>query len=242
MKKINILLCSIIISASLFAQTIGVGFGYGESHYKTKDDKKFGAMPIVDLQFGPVIIGTSGLGYRHQFSEELILDFLVRPNGMELKSGDLKSPYSGVDDRKGQYEAGISLTYAIDTFAIQGEIFTDITDKIKGENFAVNMSNDFMITEQLIFTPSIGYRMLDKKYMNYYYGISSAEATKTGLKAISPKAGSIISFTADLTYFYTENLAFGVTESYELLSDEFKTDIVKDDKFLSIGAFIIYNW
>nr|WP_280116299.1 MipA/OmpV family protein [Pannonibacter sp. XCT-34] len=128
-----------------------------------------------------------------------------------------------------------------------------LNEKIRA---AEGWSGDFTVGVKA--PPLLGHRLMlgaeakatwfDESYMRAVFGVSSAQAGRSGLKAFRPSGGiASIGLAADATVLLTEQAAVTLTGSYDrLIGDAAKSPMVargrgsKDQ--ISVGAFVTYRF
>jgi outer membrane protein len=106
--------------------------------------------------------------------------------------------------------------------------------------------------------PLLGHRLMlgaeakatwfDESYMRAVFGVTSAQAGRSGLKAYRPSGGiASIGLAADATYLITDKTAVTLIGSYDrLIGDAAKSPVIANgrgskDQF-SVGAFVTYRF
>lgn len=137
------------------------------------------------------------------------------------KSGDAPI-LSGMNERSGGGWAGGAVTLKTDFAKISLEALGDVSGKSNGRQAALKFERDFR-NGSFILTPHAAIRYADKKYVNYYFGVTSSEATSyrsayEGASTVNYQIGLRTSYMLDReqTVFLEANataLGKGITDS-----------------------------
>lgn len=241
MKKL-LLLVMLSLSTLINAQSIGVGAVVSETYYKTQDSVTYAPIPLIDIKYKNFFIKNTEIGLRLEATDYITIGTMLNYNFSGVKAKDLKAPYNGINDRDQQYEAGAFVEFLNEGLSLRAAFYKDISDTSDGSYYTITARNKFHLSRTLIFTPHISYSVYDDKFADYYYGISSEEALRTGLTAQESKAGKKLNIGLTTTMVISRNLSLGILANYNKLSDEFKTDLIKEDTFFTGGVFIMYMW
>lgn len=91
------------------------------------------------------------------------------------KSGDAPI-LSGMNERSGGGWVGGAVTLKTDFAKISLDALGDVSGKSNGRQASLKFDRDFRIGSFML-TPHAAIRYADKKYVNYYFGVTSSEAT-----------------------------------------------------------------
>ena len=81
----------------------------------------------------------------------------------------------GMAERKGSLWLGAGVTWRNEIADVSAEWLGDASGKSKGQHLRLGVQRDFR-TGNFTFTPRLEATWLDKKYVNYYYGVLAEEA------------------------------------------------------------------
>lgn len=127
----------------------------------------------------------SGLGAevklpRMEFGNRQAIDFrLVGRYSGEGYEADDAPILAGMDKRKGGFWAGAKATWRNDVAHLSAEWTADASGNSKGSRFALTLEKTWRLGPQLMLTPRLGANWVDKKYVDYYFGVRSHETTAT---------------------------------------------------------------
>ncbi|WP_235955922.1 MipA/OmpV family protein [Rouxiella aceris] len=92
-------------------------------------------------------------------------------------------------------------------------------------------------------TPGAGFMWNSKKQNDYYYGISSQESSRSGLKAYDPNDSFSPYLQLALDYPFAKSWKASVTARYTVLSSEVKNSPMVDKSGIaSLGVDILYTF
>ena len=91
------------------------------------------------------------------------------------KSGDAPI-LNGMQDRKGSLWLGPAVQWKTDIAKLSFEVLGDVLGKSKGIEAKLGAEHDFR-AGSFMFTPHVAAEFVDSKYVDYYYGVTAAEAT-----------------------------------------------------------------
>jgi MipA family protein len=81
----------------------------------------------------------------------------------------------GMHTRNGSIWIGPAATWRAPWFEVSADWDMDASGKSKGHQANLTLQRSFVITHRLDVTPHIGANWLDKKYVDYYYGVRPNE-------------------------------------------------------------------
>ena len=118
------------------------------------------------------------------------------------KSGDAPI-LDGMEDRKGSLWLGPAVQWKTDVAKLSFEVLADTLGKSKGLQAKFGAEHDFRLGSVLL-TPHAAAEFVDKKYVDYYYGVTAAEATANrpgyeGKSTVNLEAGLRAAFMIDKT-------------------------------------------
>ncbi len=146
--------------------------------------------------------------YLHQSAmQQLTLGVLYDETGFKPKHSD-NWQMKQLDRRK--YSAMATLDYTVITSfgAFGATLNHDILGRSKGTTFAVSYSVAKSL-DKLTLMPSVGLTWHDRRYNNYYYGISEAESKRSGLAAYKSKQG--------INPYIELNVSYQVTPKWQIM-------------------------
>lgn len=207
--------------------TVGAGAVY-LPEYEGSDKLEFKPLPIFSAQFGEnVHVDVTGVtldliqweGFR-----------LAAKGGYDLGRQEDDSDYlRGLGDIEAGGIVGGIVSYETGPFEVYAALDKTIggSDGLTG-TFGAKASHRY---ERFIFSADLSATWADDKYMETYFGITSAQSSSSGLPQYDAKAGiKRVDVKASVTYMLTDNwLVTGAAGAGFLMGDAKDSPIVKDD-------------
>lgn len=95
---------------------------------------------------------------------------------------------AGMAERKHTLWVGARATWENDFADLSAEWTADASGHSKGRKFSLGVAKELHLGEQAMLVPYVAANWLDRKYVDYYYGVRAAEAT-AGRPAYAGKSG-----------------------------------------------------
>ena len=157
---------------------LGIGVGVFQSPY-LGDDNKTRALPLLhyentwlrvagtgaDLKLGQWPVGASS---------SIALTGRLKYEGIGYKADDAPI-LAGMDERKGGFWAGGTATWTTPLVRATAEWTADASGHSKGQKAMLQLDRRFSVGP-LGITPRVQAQWLDKKYVDYYFGVKASEA------------------------------------------------------------------
>lgn len=137
-----------------------------------------------------------------------------------------------LDERKPSVLAQASYMHLTPIGGLKAKISADIGNRHHGTVVTLSHVSRFNM-DRLTVYPSFGVAWYDKKYNNYYYGISERESERSGLKTY--RAGDDITpfISAMANYDMNDKVALFANQRFEWLSSSQKNSPMVDDNIES---------
>lgn len=186
---------------------LGIGVINSQTPYKGVD-RETKALPMIRFENEYVKVGGLGL--------ELKLPGLELGNAGRINFGlvgkmDLggyeasDSPFlAGMAERKGGFWAGGKAEWENDVAEFSAQWTVDTSGHSKGQRFSLGLEKNWHLGERVMLAPQITAHWLDKKYMDYYYGVRANEAA-AGRAAYAGKAGVNVEVGLRTMYLLDQN-------------------------------------
>lgn len=109
---------------------------------------------------------------------------------------------NGMAERKGGIWVGAKAAWKSDFAELGAEWTADASGHSKGQRLGLSLERSFRVGQNVMLTPRLGAHWLDKKYVDYYYGVSAAEANANrpayeGKSTVNLEAGLRTTFMLD---------------------------------------------
>lgn len=120
------------------------------------------------------------------WGEEYALSFAARVefDGSGYKQSEAPI-LNGMAERKSGFLAGAAATWDGPLFSVSAEAMIDASSNSNGTRVSVGLERSFFVGEHMMITPSVKAMQLDRKYVNYYFGVLPGEA-RAGREAYAP--------------------------------------------------------
>lgn len=154
---------------------IGLGVASTRRPYAGADNKTL-AFPV--LSFENQYVKVAGLGVDLKLGSAGPVDFSLRAAyalGAGYKSGDAPI-LNGMGDRKGSLWIGPAARWDAGFAKVSFEVLADALRKSDGLEARLGIEHDFR-AGSVMFTPHAAAEFVDRKYVDYYYGVPVAQAT-----------------------------------------------------------------
>lgn len=95
---------------------------------------------------------------------------------------------AGMAERKSMLWVGAKAKWENELVDLSAELTADASGNSKGRKFSLGAEKEWHLGEHAMVVPYVTAHWLDKKYVDYYYGVTAAEAT-AGRAAYAGKGG-----------------------------------------------------
>jgi outer membrane protein len=170
---------------------IGIGASFERKPYRAFDDKAQ-VLPLIFFVNRYVSVLGPGVDVHLPSAGPVSLRLRARYAGDGYEADD--SPYLfGMDERKASFWLGGAAVWRSDVGALTAELLTDASGHSNGNRFKLQLERRFT-TGAFGLTPRVAAQRLDKKYVDYYYGVRASEARPdraryTGQSAVNMELG-----------------------------------------------------
>ena len=155
-------------------------------------DRETRVLPMISYENRYVTLGGPNLELKLpgiELSDSQRLNFGVMTQLFDGAGYEAKdSPaLAGMAERKSSIWIGAKMEWENDLADVKLEWLGDASGKSKGQRLALGLERKIMLSPRLMLIPQVGVEWVDKKYVDYYYGVRDSEAT-AGRAAYTGKA------------------------------------------------------
>jgi outer membrane protein len=198
--------------------------------YENDDVRVFG--PNVELKASSVDFG-DGQG--------VDLRLIGKYDFSGYKAGDAPI-LTGMRERKSGFWAGGKVIWRTGLVDVSAEFQADITGKSKGRRASLVLEKNWRIGEHVMLTPRISAAWVDKKYVDYYYGVAADEA-RPGRVAYMGRSGVNAELGLRSTYVVDQNHSLFVDLEVTRLSKKIKdSPLVNRSNENRVGLGYLYSF
>ena len=152
---------------------LGIGVAMERKPYRDFDDKAK-ALPMLTYENKWVSIAIPSVDVKLPSAGPVSLRLRARYAADGYDADD--SPFlNGMDKRKGSLWLGGAAIWRNDIANLSAELLADGSGNSKGTRFKVQVDRRFS-SGAFGFTPRLATHWVDRKYVDYYYGVAAAEA------------------------------------------------------------------
>ena len=189
-RQLTPILGILVCSSSIYAEdeskaSLSIGANYSVDFQSYKGQRTYqSVLPTAFFDNDKVYIEGDEAGVYLLNDDQNQLRLNVDYDG---NSYDPTGELSGLDRRKWSVMAGGSYMRITPFGGLKAQVGTDVLSRSKGTvataSYVAEINKD-----KWSFYPEIGLQWNDAKYNQYYYGVSDAEAHRTGMSAYTPKS------------------------------------------------------
>lgn len=111
---------------------------------------------------------------------------------------------AGMAERKSTLWVGAKAKWENDLVDLSAELAADASGHSKGRRFSLGAEKEFHLGEHTMLVPYVSANWLDRKYVDYYYGVRAAEAT-AGRAAYGGNGGVNVDIGVRATYQFEQH-------------------------------------
>jgi len=223
--------------------TIGLGAYMQTQPYKGVDSI---IMPSPVIFFDNSLFyirwSRAGIYFYGDKSEDYSWGFSItaQPRPFGYKSSDSKY-LKGMQERETTIEGGLAFSALYKDSYIEMMLLTDILDRYDSWLFKTEIGDKYTI-KKFSFYPSIIVSYQSDKFVDYYYGVTSDEATKQR-EEFTPNGGLQIGMQTYIKYPLTDSLATLINLRMDMIPySAFNSPIIEDKVIYSGLASLIYTF
>ncbi|HEY9026638.1 MAG TPA: MipA/OmpV family protein [Burkholderiaceae bacterium] len=151
---------------------LGVAIGISQRPYRDADNKTL-ALPLLMYENRWVRFGGTGLDLKLPSAGPVSFALRARYS-FDGYDADDAPILNGMEDRKSSFWLGGAARWHNPVVDVSAEWVGDASSHSKGQQFKLVLERGFR-AGAFEFTPRLGASWLDRKYVDYYYGVTAAE-------------------------------------------------------------------
>jgi MipA family protein len=223
----------------------GFGLGLigmsGDSPYGFTDTT---AVPFIDFDSTYFRLSGASADLKLPWISNDTLSFALRANlfsGQGYKPSDDPS-LAGMAERRGGFWAGGALDWKLGEVEMSLEALADVSGDSDGRKLTAGVSRMFVLGDRFTVTPRLGTAWMNDAGVDYYYGVTAAEAT-AGRAAYSGSSTVNVEAGLGLGYMLTENQMLLLDLSATRLGDGIAdSPIVPDDTLTLVSLGYLFRF
>jgi len=186
-------------------------------------------------RFGMYFLGEKQKDYAWGFS------LTVQPRTLGYKASD-SSYLTGMNERKSTLEGGLAFSASYQNSKyIEIMLLSDMLNTYNSWISKVEIGDNYKLGK-FIFYPSIVLLYQSRKFVDYYYGVKTSEAT-SNRPAYSPSGGLEYGAQTYIKYPLTDKLSAFFNLRYDIIPNSAKNSPLVDKKYIYSGlASLIYTF
>jgi MipA family protein len=207
--------------------SLGLGAVWSPSPYRNYDNKAW-PLPMVNYEGKSFYVRGATLGYRLLKTDSDEFSLIASPLGNRFIHDDTSNPQlRKLSDRDISGLAGVAWRHHADWGVIQASAQKEFTGHGGGSVFDANYSYP-IVAGKLKLIPMVGASYNTSGINDYYYGISSSDALRSGLPYYHAGGGSSPYFGIVATYRLSHSWQATGGIRYTLLPDAIKNSPMVD--------------
>lgn len=232
-KKLSLPFIGLLLTISAYCQerpfTAGVSVGYIQNGYDAKNQISVSPFALYDdARF--YIEGAQAGVYAHKSSDDHIR-FGLSYAGNDFEPQDSQN-LAQLDKRRTAILADTSYTKITPIGGVRLKLAHDISNTHNGTQLTATHLSRFTYGQATIY-PQLGVTWSDKRYNEYYYGVSAKESARSGIQSYTPK-DSLSPFVAvSVNYALNDNIAIIASQRLEWLDSTQSDSPMVQDKLAS---------
>lgn len=222
-----------------------------QPRYPGSADSKTSVLPMVSANYGRYILGEiPGAGVPLGVGAYLVQTPEWRL-GVAL-GGHLSNPRDesdaarlrGMGDIDGTALAAVFGSYTHQWLVARVGVLTDVGGKGQGTRIGVDLEARHRLTDQLFISAGPGFIWADKKYTQTFFGVTSAQSSRSGLAVYTPGAGvNSVRFNLGANYQLSPQWGLGARVTLaNLRGDAVRSPITEKKSQNTVGIFANYSF
>jgi MipA family protein len=160
---------------------LGLAVVSGQKAYKGMD-RETRALPMLSFENQYVKLSGPNLelklpGLALSDSQRLNFGIVAKLFGGGGYEASDSPALAGMAERESSLWAGAKVEWENDVADVKLELLGDASSKSKGQRVVLGLGRKWMLGPSVMLMPQVGVEWVDKKYVDYYYGVRASEAT-----------------------------------------------------------------
>lgn len=214
--------------------SVGVGVAYFQSVYDGVEDQSRG-FPRINYSYDRFFIKGFALGYELYGSQNLAFAAVVQPQFGGYSSDD-SDQLNGMTDKSFLVNAGGEVMYRLKPIVAQLSVLHDMTGRTTGNQARLKLSTGIpLVDRRFIISPSVAAVWQDSKITDYYYGVTSSEATD-GRAEYSPGSSWYMNYSLAFMYNISQHWLAAIAYNVTQYDDEVTDSSIVGRDYVSTGT------
>lgn len=230
------------VAANAAEISVGLGGGWSSSPYKDHDDN-ISPIPIIFYESDRFYVRGLSAGVHLWKGEIQEVSLGLSYNPMVFDSSKTDDRHlKRLDDRYSSLNADLLYNLRTDYGHVGIKISRDILGNSDGFSAETYYKYPFSLGPVSI-APGAGVRWDSEEQIDYYYGVSSKEARRSGLEKYDPDGGFSPFLSLEANWRFAENWSLMASGRVDFLGSEIKdSPMVDDDQVFKIFTGVKYNF
>jgi outer membrane protein len=148
----------------------------------------------------------------------------------------------GMEERENTFEGGIAFSMAYKNAYLETMLLTDVLDRHDSWILKTEIGDEYKLAS-FTFYPSLILIYQSSKFINYYYGVTQEEATRTSFSYYKPGDGLQIGAQTYIKYPLTKDFACLVNLRADLIPPTAQKSPLIEENFIYSGLLsLIYTF
>jgi MipA family protein len=214
--------------------SVGVGLAYFQSVYDGVDDETK-VFPRINYSYERFFIKGFTMGYTLYGSQDLAFAAVLQPQFGGYDADD-SHQLNGMTDKSFLVNAGGEVMYRLKPIVAQLSVLHDMTGRTMGNQARLKLSTGIpLVDKRFIVAPSVAAVWQDSKITDYYYGVSSSEATASRAE-YSPGSSWYMNYSLAFMYNISQHWLAAIAYNVTQYDDEVTDSPIVGRDFVSTGT------
>ena len=214
--------------------SVGLAAVQYQSAYRGTEPTELGA-PLFNYQGERLAVSGFSVSYRLMDVLGVSIEALLEPGDEVFDASKSEDPnVSAMADRDISLMAGFRLSHHASWGAISASLTRDISDTSDGYAAVAAYNYPFQVSERMLIVPSVGVRLTDASFANFYYGVEEAESALLPAYQLGRTASAFGAIS--LHYGLSNNLRLNAILRTVALDKKIKDSPIIDAGYTSVAV------